>query len=489
MFNDNADFFPTPRAIARQMLAKVSKDAVNFLEPSAGKGDIAEVLRGEESQGYYGSRGTWGSSHQHKVDCIEASPDLAKILQGKGFPVVGYDWLTFGGVCYYDAILANPPFSAGAEHLLRMWDFMHDGEIVCLLNEETLSNPYTAERQRLAAIIAEHGSVERLGDCFSRAERKTGVNVVMVYLRKKSADDRIEAWAMGTPEKPVDEEIGSPENLLAIRDELGNMEHYYNEATTHMLKAFQHLRKAALWMDANGVHVHSEDYRTIAAMGLGNINAAHAEFARKHRRDAWMQVFQKMQFRKWLDKKQTEQFVRDIETNSNIPFTADNIKGTLENVFLQRGKLFEMSVANVFDELTRYFKGNANHEEGWKSNDNHKVNLKLVFPYGCEFCSIMKNFRLRWSGSSIDIYNDLDRVLCVLDGENFETVGTIAKTLENAFNRSKEPGICESRYFEIRYFKKGTIHLKWKRKDLWEAFNVKAAAGKKWLGKNTRDAA
>ena len=60
------------------MLARISKEARHFLEPSAGKGDIATAIK--EMQGnYYAS-----------VDCIEASPELAAILTDKGFSVVGY---------------------------------------------------------------------------------------------------------------------------------------------------------------------------------------------------------------------------------------------------------------------------------------------------------------------------------------------------------------------------------------------------------------
>ena len=130
------------------------------------------------------------------------------VLIGKDFPVVGHDWLSFSGVCYYDAIVMNPPFSNGDEHLLRAWDFLHDGEIVCLLNEETIKNPFTAARKRLAALIEKHGDVEFLGDCFSNAERKTDVRVAMVYLRKTSDDDAVDLWANTTPEKAVDDDIG-----------------------------------------------------------------------------------------------------------------------------------------------------------------------------------------------------------------------------------------------------------------------------------------
>ena len=46
MFADNADFYPTPRSVARKMLAKITnKEAKYYLEPSAGKGNIADVIR------------------------------------------------------------------------------------------------------------------------------------------------------------------------------------------------------------------------------------------------------------------------------------------------------------------------------------------------------------------------------------------------------------------------------------------------------------
>ena len=71
--------------------------------------------------------------------------------------------------------------------------------------------------------------------------------------------------------------------------------------------------------------------------------------------------------------------------------------------------LFEKSVANVFDELTRYFKGNTNHTEGWKTNDSYKVNQKLVFPWGCIYEKAPWNsFRLRYD-RQLDIYQSFPR--------------------------------------------------------------------------------
>ena len=54
----------------------------------------------------------WGGGvSAHRIDVIEANPDLVQVLRAKeGVSVVGYDWLTYSGVSYYDAILTTGPF-------------------------------------------------------------------------------------------------------------------------------------------------------------------------------------------------------------------------------------------------------------------------------------------------------------------------------------------------------------------------------------------
>jgi hypothetical protein len=89
------------------------------------------------------------------------------------------------------------------------------------------------------------------------------------------------------------------------------------------------------------------------------------------------------------------------------------------------------------------------------------------------------------------MYSDLDRILCVLDGKTFADCYTIGEALETRFRSLGSrivPGgaTFQSEYFTGRFFKKGTVHLKWKRLDLWERFNITAAAGKKWLGEETQ---
>ena len=76
-----------------------------------------------------------------------------------------------------------------------------------------------------------------------------------------------------------------------------------------------------------------------------------------------------------------------------------------------------------------------------------------------------------------------------LDGQPFDKCYTVGAALNRAFDRKYcliSDQITESQYYELRFYKKGTAHLKWKSEDLWESFNKTAVAGKKRLGENTR---
>lgn len=508
---DSVDFYPTPRPVGRQMLRKISSDAQRILEPSAGTGDLAEILRGglesftdddedDDEQNYEGL----SESEIHRayyrrrsyrertraVDCIEIDPEKAMVLIGKKFPLVGYDWMEYNGVSYYDAIVMNPPFSNGDAHVLKAWNFLHGGEIVALLNAETIRNPFTQSRRQLANLIQSSGNVEILGQCFTDARRKTDVDVALVYLKKPFEDDSASLWSTPDTKEKEYETRSLEETMLAVRDDLGNYEHRYNMANQEMIAGLKHLRRAAAYMVAN--HLRSDgsnkrdSFESLVGLARTNLNAAIAEWLKSHRRDAWYTVLSNMNFHKWLDKAQAERMLREIETCENIPLTAENIKSTLENIMSSRVRLFEESCARVFDELCSHFKGNGT-SEGWKTNDEYKVNEKLIFPWGCRYEKNWGFSRCYSSNSAMDLYDDLDRVVARLDGRTIDKIVTVGAAYDRAIDHNRmDAGTFTSTYFEGRYFKKGTMHLKWRRRDLWESFNKTASKGKKWIGRNTK---
>ena len=83
----------------------------------------------------------------------------------------------------------NPPFSTGASYLLKALDVMRNGgDIVCLLNAETIHKPDTNERQEFVAKLdALAASIEYRHDAFTSADRKTDVETAIVHVKIEHA--------------------------------------------------------------------------------------------------------------------------------------------------------------------------------------------------------------------------------------------------------------------------------------------------------------
>lgn len=114
-------FFPTPALVVRQMLGFLTlKPGMRGLEPSAGKGDIAEALRAEGIA----------------VECCEWNETLRGILEAKGFTLVGRDFLEHRGT--YDVIAMNPPFERFQDicHVRHAYSLLAlGGELVSIVGE------------------------------------------------------------------------------------------------------------------------------------------------------------------------------------------------------------------------------------------------------------------------------------------------------------------------------------------------------------------
>lgn len=116
------DFFPTPPPLAQRMvqLANINPGE-HVLEPSAGKGDIADAIRAAGG----------------KVDAVELSDTLRKVIEAKGHKLVGTDFEAFDSHEQYDAIVMNPPWSGGADvrHVMRAFGMLKPGgRLVALMS-------------------------------------------------------------------------------------------------------------------------------------------------------------------------------------------------------------------------------------------------------------------------------------------------------------------------------------------------------------------
>lgn len=458
MIND--DFYPTPPEVIDLMVRPLiqaynhpkSLMRRNILEPSAGKGDILDRL----TEIY--------SVQKRNVIACEIEMELRLILAGKEYQVVEADFLKYQEHYPIDLIVMNPPFSAGAKHLLKAWDILPHGDIICLLNAETLRNPYTDERKLLLSIIEQHGRYEEIGAVFKNAERPTGVACAIVWLTKPQVETTVKFDNLNLAQDSIGEGDDFSASPLASADIIEALVNQYNHAVSLLLKR-QALQKEFAFYTKGIV---SDTY--VPMLKVHKL----AESLDGLKEQFWQYVFQKT----GIGQKVPSHFKRKFEEfkahNVRMAFTYDNIMAIFDHFLANSETLMDETITNVFDQATKYYKGNRDHTEGWVHNKSWKMAKKIIMPY----TESVGDFR--WLKR--EFFDDLDKVLCFLSGRRFSDPDFVS--FVDAYEKQKwgYGQAFESTFYRIRVYQKGTVHLTFKDLDLLARFNVAAAKGKKWVG-------
>lgn len=497
------EFFPTPAMLIDRMLSPYCKGGrlpqMTVLEPSAGKGDIADCV----SRRMNGDN--WRRCSTEGIYCIEQNPELQSILREKGYAVIGDDFLRFtGGGLLFDLIVMNPPFSRGAAHLLHAWELLKAGDLVCILPVETLRNPCTRERQLLCELIEDRGGiVEEVGAAFKDAERKTGVEVCIIRLSKKDDslidgifDDIGFARAHGSDEEaPL-----INENQVACRSTIRRMVDAYRATLDSFRSAAKALRELEYYGREFGSRFEADDERgnpsrrgaseafcQIIRDGLCEFEDrerfaslyrnAFNRFAVTTCRAAWDSVFSQTEISRFMTKGVRDEFEKLQKSQRMIEFTEENIAGMLESLLMSGGKIREAAIVEAFDLITKYHAENRIHIEGWKSNDFWRANRRFILPCVVDFSfgslSVCYN-----TGERL---NDIDRALCLQEGIRFDEILPAAEAIRQSLREVEIGSKVSSHFFEIRYYKKGTGHFMFLDEGVWERFNIAASKGKNWL--------
>ncbi len=158
-FCDIPGFFPTPTTLADEMVRRADIRAGNtVLEPSAGKGDLADAVL---------------ARHPHaKVSVVERWVSLQNILRAKGYLLVGEDFMETNGALY-DRIIMNPPFERHAFGLLRP-----GGKLVAIASEGLFSRTGRKEIEFREWLESVGGESEKFdGGAFNGKDafRRTGI--------------------------------------------------------------------------------------------------------------------------------------------------------------------------------------------------------------------------------------------------------------------------------------------------------------------------
>jgi hypothetical protein len=460
-------FYPTPPALALEMVLKANiQDGMHVCDPEAGKGDLLIAAKKEANiTTYY----------------CEIDPQLALLTDAVADNFIMDDCLrlTASDLNVIDVILMNPPFKVARKHILHIWDIMPKGATLVALRNSSNANVRNKEEGQLAALISNYGSSEKKGSCFLDSQRKTSVEVDMIYLQKpaneKTSYDGFEDYF-----SKDEEELASEANGIMRHNEIFDIVSRYVSA----VKAYGELYDQAEIVNSYASRFSSIRLSVILAEGdkLSSINAYKIEL----QRSAWQSIFATMDMKKYLTNKLKQEIDSFVTSQTEIPFTMTNIYLMIDMVIQTQGQRMDRVAEELFDRLTKHYDENRWNVEGWKTNDSYLVGMKFIFPYLCEM-SYKGNLTDKYTSSETNTMHDLVLFLDYLTGYIVPPI-TEEEQKRNPYRKEGRPwnvlhewfrgddrqsGVWYNfyDYFEAKGFKKGTMHFRWKDKDQWARFN------------------
>lgn len=442
----NKDFFPTPANVIELMLQGENIQDAVILEPSAGKGDIVDYLQDMGAK---------------NVIACENNEDLAKILQTK-CKLIESDFLnlTSDKISHIDYIVMNPPFSADERHILHAYEIAPKGcKIIALCNYATIENTYSQDRKKLKVIIDNYGSIENLGDCFSDAERKTGVHIGLIKIQKQGQKESTEFNGFFIDEEPEE----AQENGLISYNVVRDLVNRYVQAC----KIYSELMTVKNRLNNVTGNFFGGD------LGL-KYSLSYEEYKKDLQKAGWGFILNKMNLSKYTTKGVRESINKFVEEQQQIPFTMRNIYHMLDIVVQTAGERMDKAILEVFDRVTEHHHDNRHNVKGWKTNSHFLVGKKFILPnqvnpakeygYTSEYYNYLKN-------NYDDIIPDFEKALCFVEGISYEGINT----LNGSINRNTYGEWYESEFFKYKAYKNGNMHYEFKSEEVWARFNQRVA--------------
>jgi hypothetical protein len=486
MFDNLKDFYPTPHSLINKMLSKLDfKMISSVLEPSAGKGDLVdEIIKKFQyaHSTYYNREAKWD------IDCIEIDKNLQYILKGKSYRVIHDDFLTFETYKTYDAIIANFPFSEGDKHLLKALSMQENGgQIVCLLNAETIKNPFSNIRKDLTRKLTElNATIEYIQNTFIDAENKTYVEVALIYVNiEKPEEKSIIIDQLKQQEQFREEATYNNNNNIINADFIKGIIEQYNFEIKAGLKLIAEYNAMKPLM----LNSFKTDYTSSTILELTlkdrqrfDTDTLENGYIKQIRMKYWSALFMSDQFMGLFTSNLRQKYYDMVRELKDYDFSLYNITTIKQQLNSEMIKGVEDTILKLFEDFSNKYhwydetSKNVHYYSGWKTNKAWKINKKVIIPLN-GFNSW--DSRIDYDYKIIERLTDIEKVFNYLDGGLTEDIN-IKETLKFAEGYGETKKI-KLKYFLVTFFKKGTCHIEFTDLDLLHKFNVFGSQRKGWL--------
>lgn len=526
-------FYPTPPDVADKLLSDVNWGKIHtILEPSAGKGDLiraavqSAIADWPESWGRYDRTAfeldaveidpylrsillyEFGGQKKSEIvtrmrdidkyreydsvihDHRHPDPDVEKeyktlscehkLLKAVDMHIAHDNFLTMDTRKSYDLILMNPPFSNGDEHLLKAIEMQrrHGGEIRCILNAETILNPYTNRRKVLQEQLASlDADIQLVENGFVSAERQTDVSVALIKISIPAVEFESSIFKRLQEAAQVDETEPEEVTDLTVTDFLQRIVTQFNvevDAGLALIREYIALKQHIGGTISLSIGDNSK-YSTINQNG----------FVELMRKKYWELLFNNTKFTAKLTSNLKDKYRGMVSKMGAYDFSLFNIQQIMVEMNAEMTQGVQDTIVALFDRMTSlhtYYPEcikNVHYYNGWKTNKAHKINSKVILPvHGLTADPY-------WSSNTINVreaeatISDIEKVFDYLDG-NLTADVDLHGVLERA-NEEKQTKNIPCKYFDVTLYKKGTMHIKFRNMELVERFNIYCSQKKGWL--------
>lgn len=502
-------FYPTPPGLAEKILSGIDWMYIQYvLEPSAGKGDLAKAVR-EEAFKHLEYRG-----EPLKIDCVEIDPYLRQILKyefseeameplnaeysrldnmryeertnaqhnrlselrrkieffrSTQVRVVHDDFLTYHTYAKYDLCVMNPPFANGDKHLLRAMEIMRNGgKIVCLLNAETIRNPYTVTRRILVGKLRElDAEIEYVPDAFKDAERQTDVEIAIVRIAIPEPERRSEFY--DRMKKAADRRIETDPELkeLVTGNYLEQAVQMYRvevDATTKLVEEYFALLP---YIGSSLIDKKSSPILLLAMQEFDDkyFRYSHNSYMEAVRLKYWAALFHNRKFTGKLTSDLRDKYRAEVNRMADYEFSLFNIQQVYLDMQEAMAKGIEDAILDLFDTMTVKYahwsecKTTVWLYNGWKTNKAHKIGPKVILPKNVHASYVCAGDFWVDSHKAYEALSDIEKALDYLNAQPLSDGYSLQSRLKWAEKERQNRNI-ELKYFDVTFFKKGTMHIK-----------------------------
>lgn len=438
----NKDLYPTPNEVIQQMLSGTNITKAKILDPSAGFGNILDYAK----------------AYTNDLYCYEIEDRLQPVLKEKQYKLIGEDFLSAQtkDISHITHIIMNPPFSRDTEHILHAWDIAPEGcEIIALCNWQSINNYYSQRRRSLKNIIQDYGTSLNLGSVFQNAERTTDTEIGLIKLYKPISTNDID-YSMFFMEEEEEEQQSN--GIMQFNEVRAIVNRYVG-----ILKQFDIMQQSLTYINNNGkdIGMSTLSYEMSYSKGFTDKET----FAKELQKSSWSYIFRKMNMNKYLTSKMIDKVNKFVEDQQKVPFTMRNIFIMLDMIYQTRHESLQNALVEAVDNFTKHTHENRYNVPGWKTNLGHMLNKKIIINNG-----VRTYFGTEYhlTDRTKDNIEDIIKVLCNITGIDHSQTKNIWQWLDKEWRTGNW---YFTDFFEIKFFKKGTLHLKFKDFNHWRMLN------------------